>query len=51
MFEQAGDTEFFSMSGAYTALSDEMKTKLAGLSAVHSFEKGFAESLGAECHY
>jgi alpha-ketoglutarate-dependent taurine dioxygenase len=44
---QAGDTEFFSMSAAYEALDGEMKAKLATLSAEHSFEKGFAESLAA----
>jgi hypothetical protein len=31
----------------YDALSDEMKSELSGLHAVHSFEKGFADSLAA----
>lgn len=42
---QAGDTEFFSMAAAYEALDEGLKARLADLSAVHSFEKGFAESL------
>jgi taurine dioxygenase len=34
-----GNTEFASMAAAYDALPPEMKTRLAGLTATHDFEK------------
>jgi taurine dioxygenase len=34
-----GNTEFASMTAAYDALPPEMKTRLAGLTATHDFEK------------
>jgi taurine dioxygenase len=40
-----GDTLFASMTAAFDALSQPVKAFLTGLSAVHSFEHGFRESL------
>jgi len=36
-----GDTLFCSTTAAYEGLSEELKRKLAGLSAVHHYEKGY----------
>jgi len=44
---QGGDTQFSSMGAAFDALSAPMQQFLQGLSAVHSFEHGFRESLAA----
>ncbi len=43
--ESGGDTMFASMSVAFEALSSSMQTFLCSLTAVHSFEYGFKESL------
>lgn len=43
--ECGGDTLFASMTAAFDALSQPMQAFLADLSAVHSFEHGFRESL------
>lgn len=42
---KVGATLFGSLSKAYECLPEEMKLKLGSLSAVHSFEYGFKESL------
>jgi taurine dioxygenase len=42
---KGGDTLFSSMTVAYDALSQPMKTLLDGLTAVHDFSQGFKESL------
>lgn len=41
----AGDTEFLSMAAAFEALEPAMQERLAGMTAEHSFEYGFKESL------
>ena len=43
--EKGGDTLFASLSAAYNDLSNDMKTSLESLTAIHSFEHGFKESL------
>jgi taurine dioxygenase len=43
--EVGGDTMWGSTTAAYNALDDEMKKKLSKLTAVHSFEYGFKESI------
>lgn len=43
--EKGGDTLFASMSAAYDGLSDQMKSMLSDLTAVHDFSYGFKESL------
>lgn len=43
--ETGGDTLWMSLSAAFDALSPAMQSFLAGLSAEHSFEHGFRESL------
>ncbi|RPG27717.1 MAG: taurine dioxygenase [Gammaproteobacteria bacterium TMED50] len=43
--ESGGDTMFASMSAAFEALSSNMQAFLCSLTAVHSFEYGFKESL------
>jgi taurine dioxygenase len=40
-----GDTLFSSLASAYDDLSNDMKASLEGLTAEHSFEHGFKESL------
>ena len=40
-----GDTEFLSMAAAYDDLDEDLKVKLRTLTAEHSFEYGFQESL------
>ena len=42
---KVGATLFGSLSKAYESLTEKMKLKLGSLSAVHSFEYGFKESL------
>ena len=39
--EKGGDTLFASLSAAYNDLSNDMKTSLESLTAIHSFEHGF----------
>jgi taurine dioxygenase len=46
--ESGGDTMWSSMSAAYDALSDRMKSYLEGMEAYHSFRYGFKESLAEE---
>lgn len=43
--ETGGDTQWMSLSAAFEALSRTMREFLAGLTAEHSFEHGFRESL------
>jgi len=43
--ESSGDTLFASLAAAYDDLPDAMKKTLAGLTATHSLEYGFRESL------
>lgn len=43
--EKGGDTEWLSLSAAFGALSSAMQKFLMGLTAEHSFEHGFRESL------
>ena len=43
--DKGGDTLWSSMTTAYDALSQPMKTLLDGLTAVHDFSHGFKESL------
>jgi taurine dioxygenase len=40
--DTAGDTEFFSMAAAFNALDPVLQSELTGMTAEHSFEKGFA---------
>ena len=37
--DRGGDTEFSNQYAAYEALSDELKTKLAGLKGIHAVSK------------
>lgn len=43
--EKGGDTQWMSLSAAFDALSPALKEFLLGLTAEHSFEHGFRESL------
>ena len=43
--EKGGDTLFASLSAAYSDLPADLKQSLEGMTAVHSFEYGFKESL------
>jgi len=45
MPENGGDTMFASLSAAYEDLPESLKKSLAGMTATHSFEHGFKESL------
>ena len=43
--EKGGDTLFASLSAAYTDLPEDLKRSLETMTAIHSFEYGFKESL------
>ena len=43
--ERGGDTLFASLSAAYNDLPEELKKSLNSMTAIHSFEYGFKESL------
>ena len=43
--KKGGDTLFSSLSAAFSDLSKEMKESLKSMTAIHSFEHGFKESL------
>ena len=43
--EQGGDTLFASLSAAYSDLPEDLKRSLETMTAIHSFEYGFKESL------
>ena len=43
--EKGGDTLFASLSAAYSDLPEDLKQSLETMTAIHSFEYGFKESL------